>query len=86
MKLIDKLKKQVAAAAKAKIIKGERRLLFTFKEEHYKKKMSSTQGFGSNDLKPTYLELYNYLSCKHKSKLVTTLTDPSKKEVSLYLK
>ncbi len=87
MKLIDKLKKQVNAAAKVKPAKkGEKRLLFVFKEEHYKKEMSSAQGFGSQDLKPSYLELYTYLLAKYKGALITEVSNPSKKEVSVYIK
>jgi hypothetical protein len=83
MKLKDKLKKEVAANLK---VKQSPRLLFRFTEPHYKAKMSSTQGFGAHDLKPTYLELYTDLLKKHGSKIIVKMEDMSKKTVALYIK
>jgi hypothetical protein len=66
MKLLDKLKYQVIKAAKAP---GKNKLLFTFKKEHYKKNLTSKEGFGAQDLKPTYFELVLFMYKKYGQKV-----------------
>jgi len=58
--------------------------LFTFTPDHFNEVMSSPQGFGAQDLKQPYLDLYLYLLGKHKGKLVAKLI--GSKNVALYLK
>lgn len=84
MKLIDKLNAEVKENIKSS--KSSKKLLFRFKAEHYKKKMSTPIGFGFNDLKPAYIELYLKLVSKYKGELITELEDASKKQIALYFK
>ena len=58
--------------------------LFTFKPDHFNETISSPQGFGAQDLKPAYLNLYLHLLGKHKGKLVVKMEE--NKSVGLYLK
>lgn len=73
MKQIDKLKKQVTTVlAEAKKAKKKEVVVMTFNRESFKKKLTSARGFGSQDLKPVNLELYNYLQKKFGAKLKVT--------------
>lgn len=72
MTQIEKLKKQVTTAlAEAKKAKKKEVELITLTRDAFKKNLSATNGFGSQDFKPVYLELYTYLLKKFGAKLIT---------------
>lgn len=51
------------------------RLLYRFERGHFEAELSQTNGFGANDLKQPYFDLYNYLLTKHKKNLVVKPTN-----------
>lgn len=72
MTQIEKLKKQVnKTLAEAKKAKKKEVELITLKRDAFKKNLSAAKGFGSQDFKPAYLELYTYLLKKFGAKLIT---------------
>ena len=80
MKKLDKLKKEILARSKDK---GE---LITFDRSCYRKKLSSNQGFGAQDLKPMYFELYTWMLKKFGQKLIIKLISLSEMRISFSLK
>lgn len=66
MKKLDKLKKEVLAKSKGK---GARELI-TLDRSCYRKKLSTNMGFGANDLKPVYFDLYMWMCKKFGQKLI----------------
>lgn len=77
------LKKQAQENYKSSKVQ---RFLFKFEREHYEEKLSSTSGFGAQDLKQPYFDLYTYLLNKHKTNLVVKLINMSNKEIELWVK
>ena len=73
MKKIDKLKKQVTTAlAEAKKAKKKQVVVFTMNRESFRKTLKSQSGFGSQDLKPTELDLYNWMQKKFGKTMTVT--------------
>jgi hypothetical protein len=77
------LKKEVAKNYKESKVE---RYLYTLDGSCYNETMSSPMGFGAQDLKAPYFELYIYLSKKYKSNLVVKLIEMSTKTVELWVK
>lgn len=76
------LKKQAQENYKSSKVQ---RFLFRFEREHYEEKLSSTSGFGAQDLKEPYFDLYNYLLNKYKKKLIVKLMSTSTMTVELWV-
>jgi ABC-type sugar transport system substrate-binding protein len=73
MKQIDRLKKQVTTIlAIAKKAKKKEIVVMNFNRDSFKKKLTTERGFGSQDLKPVNLELYNWMQKKFGNKLKVT--------------
>jgi len=68
MKKLDTLKKQVRENYKAST--GKEKHLITLERSAFKKTLSTKQGFGTQDMKPMYLELYIFLLKKYGTKLI----------------
>ena len=81
---LAELKKEVTANFKKKV--KNQRFLFRLEQSHFNEKMSSSAGFGAQDLKEPYLGLYTYLLGKYKSNLIVKLVDMSTKEIELWAK
>ena len=61
-----------ATLKEAKKAKKKEAVVLTLDRKAFKAKLSSTNGFGSQDLKPTYVEIYSWLMKTHKGNLITT--------------
>jgi hypothetical protein len=82
MKKLDKLKKEILAKSKGK---GKRELI-TFDRSCYRKTLSTTMGFGAQDLKPVYFDLYMWMCKKFGQNMVVTLVSLSEMTVNFSLK
>lgn len=75
------MKKQVTTILKeAKKAKKKEVVILTLDKKAFKAKLSTTNGFGSQDLKPSYLEIYSWLLKTHKGNLITTAAGGMNKE------
>lgn len=83
MTKFEKLKKQVRENYKNS--KGKKKDLITLKRDAFKKSLSNTNGFGAQDLKPAYLELYTFLLKKYGSKLIAESASTSSNDFSVKL-
>ena len=79
---LTSLKKQAQENYKGSKVQ---RFLFKFEREHYEEKLTSTGGFGAQDLKQPYLDLYNYLLSKYKKNLIVKLISTSTMTVELWV-
>lgn len=86
MATLSALKKEVTANLKADT--GKEKLAITLNRACFRKTLSTTSGIGTQDLKPTYLELYTYLLVKYKEKLVIKpkSMDPKTFKICIYVK
>jgi hypothetical protein len=66
--------------------KDKEKHLITLDRECFRKELSSPAGFGAQDLKPTYFNLYMYVMKKFGSKLIVKLEDLSQMKIALYSK
>jgi len=78
-KVIDNLKKSLGE---------EEKLLIKLTRTAFKKNLSTNMGFGAQDLKSSYLELYTHLLNKYGSKLIIkpTSMDIDKMEILITVK
>ncbi|TXG80310.1 MAG: hypothetical protein E6R13_08260 [Spirochaetes bacterium] len=80
---LAQLKKEVTKNYKSSKVE---RFLFKLTKDCYNTEMSSPAGFGAQDLKQPYFDLYTYLLNKHKTNLVVKLINMSNKEIELWVK
>ena len=80
MKKLDKLKKEILAKSKNK---GE---LITLDRSCYRKKLSTDMGFGAQDLKPVYFDLYMWMCKKFGQKLIAKPISLQEMKISFHLK
>lgn len=83
--VLDKAKEKIREAVKAgkKESFKEATVFILERKKHFIKKLSTTQGFGYQDLKPTYQELYRWMMNTYKDKFITRPADGSVNDFSV---
>lgn len=83
--VLDKAKEKIREAIKsAKKSSFKEVVIFTLeRKKHFIKKLSTDKGFGYQDLKPTYQELYRWMMNTYKDKFIVRPADGSVNDFSV---